>query len=64
MDSLAGLADGVGFGLLDPALAKDVTASLQLGVSSGAQFDSAPDPLAIFRQSLCASIYKIEADPR
>jgi hypothetical protein len=64
MSTLAGLADSTGFELLDPSLARDALASVELGLSNGALFDAGPDPLAIFRQGLRTSIYRIETDQR
>ncbi len=49
---------------MGPGLAKDVESALQAALRGGAVFPDAREPLAIFRQSLTASIRDIESHPR
>jgi len=58
------LAASAGFELLGEGLGADVESALRTALAGGAVFPTTADPLAIFRESLAASIRSIESHPR
>lgn len=63
-EPLTHLPESVDFGLVEEGMARDIVASLKTAIAAGAHFEIAPEPLAIFRNALRASIRKLERNKK